>query len=66
MLVLTRKSGQSVMLNDDVEITVLSVFRDKVRIGISAPSDVRILRTELFLEIPNDPCASDPAPAAAR
>jgi len=58
MLVLTRKSNQSIMLNDDVEITVLSVVGEKVRVGISAPKDVQILRKELFLE-------TDGAPAAA-
>lgn len=51
MLVLTRKSNQSIMIGDDVEVTVLSVMGDKVRIGIQAPGDVPVFRTEIYLEI---------------
>ncbi len=51
MLVLTRKSNQSIMIGDDVEITVLSVMGDKVRIGIKAPRDVPVFRQEVYLEI---------------
>jgi carbon storage regulator len=51
MLVLTRKSNQSIMIGDDVEVTVLSVTGDKVRIGIQAPGDVPVFRTEIYLEI---------------
>ncbi len=51
MLVLTRKSNQSIMIGDDVEVTVLSVIGDKVRIGIQAPADVPVFRTEIYLEI---------------
>ena len=40
MLVLTRKSNQSIMIGDDIEVSVLSVMGDKVRIGIQAPQDV--------------------------
>ena len=51
MLVLTRKSNQSIMIGDDVEVTVLSVIGDKVRIGIQAPGEVPVFRTEIYLEI---------------
>jgi carbon storage regulator len=51
MLVLTRKSNQSIMIGDDVEVTVLSVMGEKVRIGIQAPGDVPVFRTEIYLEI---------------
>jgi carbon storage regulator len=51
MLVLTRKSNQSIMIGDDVEISVLSVMGEKVRIGISAPQDVPVFRTEIYVEI---------------
>ena len=47
-LVLTRRVGQSVMIGDDVEITLLQVSRTKVRLGVSAPSTVRVLRRELW------------------
>jgi carbon storage regulator len=51
MLVLTRKSNQSIMIGDDIEVTVLSVIGDKVRVGIQAPADVPVFRTEIYLEI---------------
>jgi carbon storage regulator len=51
MLVLTRKSNQSIMIGDDVEVSVLSVMGDKVRIGIQAPQEIPVFRTEIYLEI---------------
>ena len=51
MLVLTRKRKQSVMIGDDIEVTVLAVAGDKVRIGISAPRSVPVYRTEVYLQI---------------
>ena len=51
MLVLTRKTKQSIMIGDDVEVTVLRVYGEKVRLGIQAPSDVPVHRTEIYLEI---------------
>jgi carbon storage regulator len=51
VLVLTRKSNQSIMIGDDVEISVLSIMGEKVRIGISAPRDVPVFRKEVYLEI---------------
>lgn len=47
MLILTRKAGQSICMGDDICITVMEVTGDKVRIGIEAPRDVRVLREEL-------------------
>jgi len=51
MLVLSRKKGQSVIINDNIEITILEVQGDQVRLGIAAPKDVSIHRKEVFLEI---------------
>ncbi|MFI4992508.1 MAG: carbon storage regulator CsrA [Solirubrobacterales bacterium] len=51
MLVLTRKRRQSIMIGDDVEVTVLSSDGAKVRLGISAPADVPVHRSEIYLEI---------------
>ena len=48
MLVLTRKSKESVSIGDDVVVTVLHVGGGEVRIGIEAPRDVRVMRTELL------------------
>ena len=51
MLVLTRKSNQSFMIGDDIEVTVLSIIGDKVRIGIQAPREIPVFRKEVYLEI---------------
>jgi len=51
MLVLTRKSNQSVMIGDDIEVTVLSIIGEKVRIGIQAPREIPVFRKEVYLEI---------------
>ena len=51
MLVLTRKRNQSIMIGDDIELMVLSVAGEKVRLGIQAPRDVPVFRTEIYLEI---------------
>jgi len=51
MLVLTRKSNQSIMIGDDIEVSVLSVMGEKVRIGIQAPQRVPVFRKEIYLEI---------------
>jgi carbon storage regulator len=51
MLVLTRKANQSIMIGEDIEISVLSVLGEKVRLGIEAPRDVPVFRKEVYLEI---------------
>jgi carbon storage regulator len=51
MLVLTRKLKESIKIGDDIEITVLSVSGDQVKIGINAPKSVEIHRMEIFNEI---------------
>jgi carbon storage regulator len=51
VLVLTRKPDQSIMIGDEVEVSVLSVSGDKVRIGIRAPSSVSVHRMEIYREI---------------
>jgi carbon storage regulator len=51
MLVLTRKKDQSIVINDNIEITVLDIQGDQVRIGINAPKSVAVHRKEVFLEI---------------
>ena len=51
MLVLTRKAKQSIMIGDDIEVMVLSSDDTKVRLGIQAPSNVSVHRTEIYLEI---------------
>jgi carbon storage regulator len=51
VLVLTRKSNQSIMIGDDVEVSVLAVMGEKVRIGIQAPRSVPVYRKEVYVEI---------------
>lgn len=51
MLVLGRKKGETIIINDDIEITVTSIEGDMVRIGINAPKQVTIHRKEVYLEI---------------
>jgi carbon storage regulator len=51
MLVLTRKANQSIMIGDEIEISVLSVMGEKVRLGIQAPRTIPVFRTEVYLEI---------------
>jgi len=51
MLVLTRKTSQSIMIGDQIEVSVLAVSGDKVRVGISAPRDVPVFRKEVYLSI---------------
>jgi carbon storage regulator len=65
MLVLTRKSNQSIMIGDDVEVSVLSVMGEKVRIGIQAPQDVPVFRTEIYVEIQRQREEAAPASDAA-
>ena len=50
MLVLTRKSNQSIRIGDDIEVSVLAITGDKVRIGIEAPRSVPVLRSEVYSE----------------
>lgn len=50
MLVLTRKSKQSIMVGDEIEISVLGISGQKVRLGIEAPRSVPVLRKEVYVE----------------
>ena len=66
MLVLTRKSNQSIMIGDDVEVSVLSVMGEKVRIGIQAPQDIPVIRKEIYLEIHREDATIEVDEDAAR
>jgi carbon storage regulator len=59
MLVLTRKPGQSIMIGDGIEVQVLSVAGEKVRLGITAPRDVSIFRNEVYDRIESENAARD-------
>ena len=51
MLVLTRRLNQSIKIGDDIEITVIEVRGDQVRLGVAAPRDVSVHRKEVYLQI---------------
>jgi carbon storage regulator len=51
MLVLTRKLEESIVIGQDVTITILSIEKDKVKIGINAPREIPVIRKELFQAI---------------
>ena len=51
MLALTRKKGESLVVNNNIEITILEIRGDQIKIGISAPKDVPIYRKEVSLQI---------------
>ena len=51
MLALARKVNESIIINDDIEITILEVKGDQVKIGIDAPKSVPVYRKEIYLQI---------------
>ena len=58
MLVLSRKRSESIVIGDDIEVTVLSTSGEKVRLGIRAPRDVPVFRKEVYLEIQQENLAA--------
>jgi carbon storage regulator len=65
MLVLTRKTNQSIMIGDDIEVTVLAVSKDKIRLGITAPREVSVFRKEVYLSIKGEGAEGDEEAAGA-
>ncbi|CAB4347621.1 unannotated protein [freshwater metagenome] len=61
MLVLSRKTNQSIMIGDEIEITVLSVSGEKVRLGIKAPREVPVYRDEVYAQVAAQQLETDPA-----
>ena len=51
MLALTRKKGESLVINNNIEITVLEIRGDQIKIGIQAPKEVPIYRKEVYVQI---------------
>ncbi len=51
MLILTRKTGESILIGDHIEITITSIDQNKVRVGIKSPANVPIYREELYRKI---------------
>ncbi len=67
MLVLSRKKNESIIINNDITVTVVEIRGDKVRLGIVAPKEVPVHRQEVFEAIHGKPApgtgGADPAPA---
>ena len=57
MLILTRKPGETIRINDDISITVLSVQGQQVKLGIVAPEDVAVHREEIYRRIQEERAA---------
>lgn len=53
MLALSRKKNEALVINNNIEVTVLEIRGDQVKIGIAAPKDVPIYRKEVYLQIQN-------------
>lgn len=60
MLILTRRVGETVMIGNDVTVTVLGVKGNQVRVGISAPKDVAVHREEIFERIQREAGGASP------
>ena len=58
MLVLTRRTGQSIMIGNDVKVTVLEIRNDQVRIGVDAPRRVQVHRKEIYEQIARENAAA--------
>ncbi len=54
MLILSRKPQQKILISDDIEITIVDVKGEQVKIGINAPSSVKVFREEVYQEIQNE------------
>ena len=54
MLILTRRIGESIMIGDDIELTVLGIKGSQLRLGIDAPKEVPVHRREIWLRIKED------------
>ena len=51
MLALTRKKDEAIIINENIEVKILDVLGDKVRIGISAPKEIEIYREEVYIQV---------------
>jgi carbon storage regulator len=59
MLILTRRMGETLIIGDDVNVTVLGIKGNQVRLGINAPKDVSVHREEIYLRIQQEKTGDD-------
>ena len=64
MLILTRRVGESLMIGDNIGVTVLGIRRNQVRIGINAPKDVSVHREEIYDRIQDEKSENSAAPSS--
>ena len=62
MLILSRRESECIHLGDDIVVTIVRVNGDKVRVGVQAPSHIKILRTELELDWEVQPPVAEQSP----
>ncbi len=62
MLILTRRVGETVVIGDDVTVTVLGVKGNQVRLGVNAPKEIAVHRQEIFERIQKEQAAAAEAP----
>ena len=65
MLALTRKKGESLVINNDIEITILEIRGDQIKLGVSAPKEVPIYRKEVYTQIQENRKSADAQNAQA-
>jgi len=66
MLVLTRRTGEGIMIGDEIEVKILDVSGEKVRVGIDAPREINVYRTEVFERIESEFAAEKAAGNGAK